>query len=489
MIRSLIRSLIRLSFFPFQSLTLRLLLGAGLWIAVALAISGLALQALFRQHVEESLIVGLTDDMENLLASLDIGPGFSLTLRHRLGNPRFVKPYSGRYWQVEPVSGPPLRSRSLWDATLTVPADPLLDGALHRHVIHGPNGQHLLVLERGVRLPEQPAPIRLLVAADGEAVHSAVSQFRTVLSLALLVLGLGLLLAVALQVGLGLAPLRRLRRALAAVRRGEQRRLAGSWPAEVAPLVHDLNGTLDHVDATLTRARAQAGNLAHALKTPLAVLAAAGDDAPEAPLAPLVRKQVAIMRRQVDHHLARARAAATATVPGARCDVGRVAERLISALRILHRDRPTPVTLIQDAPAAVFFHGDSEDLTEMLGNLLDNAARWAKTTVRLTLHPAPLSAAGAPTGSAPLSRPPSRPPSRQIRIQVDDDGPGLTPEQRQTLPVRGARLDESTPGTGLGLSIVAELAELYGGGLELAASPLGGLQVNLHLPASGDDAP
>jgi len=264
------------------------------------------------------------------------------------------------------------------------------------------------------------------------------------------------------QVRKGLSALDDLRVQLSAVRQGRERQIAGRYPAEVEPLVSDLNALLDHRDHAVRRAVAKAGDLAHGLKTPLAVLAqeaARADAAGHRDLAESIEQQVDRMRRQVDYHLAQARAAASGATPGARCAVAESAASLARTLQRLHADR---VAIDVNVDAAHVFRGQREDLDEMLGNLLDNACKWARSRVAIA------SAAG----------------DHSVVITVDDDGPGLDGSMREAVLHRGVRADEAAPGSGLVLAIVRDLAELYGGSIALDASPLGGLRARLQLPGS-----
>ena len=265
--------------------------------------------------------------------------------------------------------------------------------------------------------------------------------------------------AVFLQLKLALGPLERLRHSLARVRAGQAARLQGSYPAEIQPLVEEFNGVLDHDAAILERARTQAGNLAHALKTPLAILANAAAREP-GELGRLVTEQVGTARRQVDYHLARARAAASAQLPGQRVAVRPLLEGLLRVMGKLHGERGLHLELLPVRGEAAF-RGDVQDFQEMLGNLLDNACKWAASQVQVALE----------SGS-----------DGQLVITIEDDGPGLPEAVRETVLQRGVRADEAMPGSGLGLSIVADLAGLYGGSLNLETSPLGGLKVRLGLP-------
>ena len=261
----------------------------------------------------------------------------------------------------------------------------------------------------------------------------------------------------------GLKPLNEIRRRLADVQSGRAKQVLGRYPAEVQPLVRDLNGLLAHQEQAVSRAVAKAGDLAHGLKTPLAVLSQEADRAAahgQAELAAAIGEQVERMRRQIEYHLAHARAAASGATPGLRCEVHASADGLARTLRRLHADRG--ITIAIDVPAGVAVRCQREDLDEMLGNLLDNACKWARTRVTLSLH-----------GDAD-----------RVALLVDDDGPGLAAPMRDAVLQRGVRADEAAPGSGFGLAIVREIAEVYGGSIVLAGSPLGGLRAQLILPAA-----
>lgn len=445
------------------SLRARLLAVSVVWIVAALGVTGFVLADLFREHVRERFEAELRIHLDQLTAALEIAPGGAVGLRSELSDPRLRKPYSGLYWQVDAMDGAPaaVRSRSLWDAVLRVPGDTPLDGALHVHHIVGPEGEPLVMMERVVR-PEEGggASFRLIVAADARGMTNPVREFVGLMGAALAVLAIGLLVAVTLQVSVGLAPLQRLRGDLAAVRDGTSRRLAGRFPDEIRPLVDELNAVLAHDAELVERARTQAGNLAHAIKTPLAVLANAAARE-EGGLAAVVTDQVASAQRQVDRHLARARAAATVRVPGQRTDVRSVVDGLMRVMRRVHAERH--LILAFEAPGGEpVFRGEEQDLQEMLGNLLDNACKWARTRVVVTASAAP----------------------GRVVVVIDDDGPGVPAADREAILARGVRADEQRPGAGLGLDIVRELAQLYEGSLELAPSPLGGLRVTLALPSA-----
>jgi signal transduction histidine kinase len=455
-----------------QSLRWRLLLATLAGVAVALLLAGVVLSSLFREHTTRQFQAQLQQQLDQLTALLEPDPQGEPRLKTPLNDPRWQTPYSGLYWQMEhadtPVATPALRSRSLWDTALVVPRDRPPTGAVHSHRLSGPDQQNLLVLERTVQFDPSPMRWRLLVAGNTRELEQANARFSGTLALCLLVLGLALLAAAWAQVVLGLAPLGRLQHAVQAVRHGNTSRLQGQFPVELQPLVQDFNRVLDQNEQVVTRARHMAGNLAHAIKTPLAVLAnAATQSASDATaLATLVREQVRSARQQVDWHLGRARANASG-VPGLRTDVPSTLEALVRVMHKVHAhrdDRPPLQIDIAPHAAPITFAGEKQDLQEMLGNLLDNACLWAHQRVALALR-----------SEGPW-----------LHITLDDDGPGLSAEQRQAVFERGVRADERLPGSGLGLAIAQETAQLYRGQIVLAPSPLGGLRATLSLPA---DAP
>jgi len=451
------------------SLRWRLLGGAVLAVAVALALAGWGIARLFERHVTDQFDLRLQDQMTQVLAALQLDAQGGPVLGRALADPRWERPYSGLYWQVQaPGAGdrePVLRSWSLWDERLFLPADGLTDGALHLHVIPGPAGQRLRALERVVQLDGRTDRWRVIVAADVVELESAQADFRDALVMALLVLGAALMAAVWVQVGVGLRPLRDLQAAVQRVRDGHETRLQGALPTEVRPLVDDFNLVLAENEQGIERSRRLAGNLAHAIKTPLAVMAGLADDPaqPREALARQLREQVEAVRRQVDWHLRRARAA-SASGPARRTPVAPVLDGLLRVMAKVHapRDNRAPLELVLDAPdPALCFAGEEQDLQEMAGNLLDNACKWARSRVVVTAQ---------------------REPDRW-RLVVDDDGPGLAPEQCVAVLQRGVRADEQVPGTGLGLDIVRDIASLYGGELRLGRGPLGGLRAELRLPS------
>ena len=473
-----------------SSLRVRLLAATLVAVAVALLLAGVFLDRLFREHVMRQLEGALTAQLDQVTARLEFdATGAPRIDPQALSDPRWTRPFSGLYWQLdERRDGVPragvLRSRSLWDHVLALDGDVLADGEVHLHRARGPQGAPLVVVERTVRgearAPgERADPVpsvrwRLLVAADSRAASEAVSRFTGALVAALAVLLLLLGAAALAQVAVGLSPLRALQRALGDVREGRAARLQGRFPVEVQPLIDDFNRVLDLNAEGVARARTHAGNLAHAIRTPLTVLAQAAASAQGRPdaragdLARLVDEQVALARRQVDRHLARSRAAAASRLPGARAPVLPSLRGLVRVLERVHADRGIALRLEPSGFAvSATFAGEEQDLQEMLGNVLDNAFKWARTELRVEVRPVD-DRAGA-----------------WLRVVVDDDGPGVAPAERDAVMQRGVRADESVPGSGLGLAIVDDLAALYGGEVTLSDGPLGGLRVELVLPATG----
>jgi signal transduction histidine kinase len=455
-----------------NSLALRLFVSATAVTVVILLITGVVLSSLYRDGVERSFDRRLSVYLKTLVADV-AAPEEGEKISQSLGEPLFELPLSGWYWQVTKLSAPKPEvrsSRSLWDAglphleDLNVPTG--ADGTRKRYV-PGPEDQRLRLIERTVDLGDDG---RYLVAVAGDAleIDDETQGFDRAIALTFGALAIVLLITTMFQVRFGLGPLRRISESLAAIRSGTAERLEGRFPVEIAPLARETNALIEANREIVERARTHVGNLAHALKTPLSVIVneavARGDD----PLAVKVREQVEVMRDQVQHHLERARIAARATVVGTVTDVAPVVTSLARSMEKIHRDRGIAIDI--ETPRDTRFRGERQDLEEMVGNLVDNACKWAQSRVAVEV----LAERDAVKASSTL------------RVVVDDDGPGLTPAQRERIGAarRGQRLDETKPGSGLGLSIVVDLAALYGGALTLGTAPIGGLRAELVLPAA-----
>lgn len=451
-----------------DSLQARLIAAAAVWTILGLVVGGFLLSGIFRSSVESDFDARLKFDLDGMIAAAEPGPAGQVSLRGRFTDPRFERVYSGWYWQIAPEGkgkNEAQISRSLWDHTIKV-ADTVTRGGVQWSHGAGPEAQHLRIVSQHVEFPisDTPSPTdtrsyRFLVAGDSTQVENEVAQFNITLLWSFVVLGIGLLSGIYVQVRVGLMPLRRLRIALARIRDGHARKLDGKFPAEIAPLATELNALIEHDAEVVARARTHVSNLAHFLKTPLSVITSEASAEP-GPLADTVIKQVGTMRRQVDHYLARARAAGAVNALGNRTEIGPVLEDLARVLKRIHAERAIALTV--DCPADLCFRGERQDLEEMTGNLMDNACKWAKSRVAVSAH---------------------RLSGTHLEIVVGDDGPGLNLEELSRIGERGERLDESVPGSGLGLAIVRDIARLYGGSLSLGRSSLGGFEARLALPA------
>lgn len=492
-----------------KSLRWRLLLGLLGVLLVALVLTGLMLQRLFNQHISEQFRQDLIVQLDQLTSKIELDENEQVNIDPQsMSDPRWTRTYSGLYWQIDKISAGGhvtagvLRSRSLWDYTLNVAPDRLApansssrlkpktnsntDGNIQRLRATGPQGAPLIVLVRTIQIESSnAAQWRLMVASETSQLQAAFGHFAGLLAISLCILFVLLVAAGWLQVQIGLAPLKPLQKALQQLRTGEVQRLDGHFPLEVQPLVNDFNTVLANNAAIVQRARTQAGNLAHAIKTPLAVLqqaafqantqrqthananAQAGTADPLHQLPQLVAEQVALARRHVDWHMARSRAAAAAGIPGQRTLLMPVLESLVRAMHHVHADKNLDIQ-IQSSEPHMAFAGESQDLHELLGNLLDNACKWANRQVLLEL------ASTTHNGQ------------RYVGITIDDDGAGIALQQRATAMQRGLRLDESVAGAGLGLAIASELTALYQGQISLQDAPTGGLRVCLKLPAAAD---
>lgn len=458
------------------SLRRRLLAAGAIWIVLALLVVGVLLVLLFRHHAEQELAERAAGPLDTLAAALTVTASASSTddVEPRLGlteepsDEAFKRPYGGAYWWIGDAQAVPLRSRSWWDAapppSLAAGFGRLVDANVGRFEAVGPQEQPLVVWARRVELGGWDRPLVVAVAFDATRVRGMTRDFARTVAWALGVLALALWAASWWQVRLGLAPLRRLQEALAGLRAGRSSQLQGRFPAEVQPLVHELNALLDDNDRLVRQAREQTGNLAHALKTPLAVLgnAAAGWQGEEGER---LRAQLGHIHRQIELQLARARATAAGTLTARdadrRADAAAVVDSLLRTLQRLHAERGIVATRVGD-PAPVMVAVDSDVLHELLGNLLDNAFRWARSEVRVTLQ--------------------VHARAQRLQLDIDDDGPGIPASRREEALQRGRRLDETQPGSGLGLAIADELVRLGGGSLQLADAPLGGLRVSVMLP-------
>jgi signal transduction histidine kinase len=453
--------------FPGRSIAARLFFAAAALSSVVLMIAGLALTEYYRRTAEEVFEQRLGVYLRAIVADVSesgedgrSGPG-------QLGDPQFELPGSGWYWQItrlDDKSHDIKASRSLFAGTLPKLSDLGVAaeiGGFRRGYALGPDGRRLRIVERIIDVGDVGIYL-VQVAGSGEEMEEQIARFRFALTVAFGALAIALAIGAAFQVHFGLRPMRQLQRELASIRRGERDRIMGKYPNEVAPLADELNLLISANRDILERARTQVGNLAHALKTPLSVVVNEADAAP-GQLAQKVQEQAQIMRDQISFYLDRARAAARGGALGAATPVAPSIEALLRAFSKIYGDKG--VVFSGGADPQLRFLGERQDLEEMIGNLLDNAGKWAKSRVTIEVS----------VDGGEASRP-------ALRVTIDDDGPGLVSHLRAAATQRGRRLDETKPGSGLGLSIVVDLAAAYGGSLQLDDSPNGGLRAELRLP-------
>jgi signal transduction histidine kinase len=455
-----------------NSLALRLFFSATTWTVVILVVTGVVLSSIYRTAVEHAFDRRLGVYLRSLVADVATPEENAGRFPQSMGEPLFDLPLSGWYWQVTRLDVPTRdvrSSRSLWDATLPqlgAPSAPSAPGGTRPGYAEGPEGQQLRILEQTVDLGDEGRYL-VAVAGDPAEIDEEIRSFDSALVLTFAVLAIVLLLTTTFQVRFGLAPLKRISEGLAAIRSGATERLEGAFPVEIAPLARETNALIDANREIVVRARTHVGNLAHALKTPISVMLNEATSQGSNPLALKVREQTEIMRDQVTRHLERARLAARVAAIGTVTEVRPVVTALARTMEKIHQHRGIVIDV--DAPEGSRFRGEQQDLEEMVGNLVDNACKWAQSRVAV---------------EAFSEKPDPRDDRRIIRIVVDDDGPGLSPQQREQVARRGRRLDETKPGSGLGLSIVVELASLYGGSLTLGTAPIGGLRAELMLPGA-----
>ena len=455
------------------SLAFRLFAGAAAWALVLLLLGAVALTTLYQRSVLRTMDDRLASVVGALVAAAETDPGGGIALARRPSDPAYDRVFSGRYWQI--LDGPALEggghhalvvSRSLWDEVLT-PTDALLDSALATpgqlisFDTKGPSGEPLRLTAQAVQLPARADMVIMMAAEDRIAADRDVRNFAITSGIMFLGFATAIAAGVFFQVRIGLAPVLRMRTSVAEVREGNQERVEGEFPVELQPLADELNAMLDHSRELVERSRTHVGNLAHALKTPIAVLTNEAR-ASDGPLAEMVQRQTGMMTEQVEHHLRRARAAAHAKAVGARTPVGPTVGDLARTLEKINASRGIRITV--EVEDGLNFKGERQDLEEMIGNLMDNACKWSGGLVHV---------------HAVRTEP------RELAVIIEDDGPGLDPDECEAALQRGVRLDEQAPGSGLGLAIVSDLAKAYGGDLSLSRSELGGLAARIGLPATG----
>lgn len=439
------------------SLARRMMLIAAGWISILLLVGGLALDRTLTSLVTHNFDEQLGYMLTGMIGSAEIGPDGEVFFIRPLGDQRFLEPNSGLYWQIRGQGHEDFPSRSLWDRSLEIPAGHF-DPQPHVYDSDQFAGEPLRVMERSIILPGSNTQWMFTVAASRKDLNEQIKMIRSILVYSFVALGFGLLLMAGMQTWYGLFPLRHVRRAIQKLRTTGAARVTEPLPQEVEPLVDELNALLAHTERQAEEARTHAGNLAHALKTPLTVVMnAATAKAPD--LSDTVIREAAVMRRQVDHHLARARAVGRRAAGMARAEVWPSLEAVLRAVERLYGNTRFDLDGNHDVSVAI----EKQDLEEILGNLIENAAKYGGGSVFVTVD-----------ASQDAS---------VCEIWIEDDGMGIPQAERIRIFDRGARLDTGKPGTGLGLAIVRDVVEIYGGTVELDESEdLGGLLVKLRLP-------
>jgi signal transduction histidine kinase len=457
-----------------RSLTARVLAVSTVWAVVALVVIGVVISALYRQGSERGFQDLLRAQLYNVINSISVDDNAALSGSPQLGDLRFSQPQTGWYWIVEPIGEfdtPPLLSTSLGTAKLPIVSvdEVPFDIRYERfYTTEDPFGNEVEVAETEVVLDIDGHAARFRVAGNRNVLEADINRFTRNLTIALSIFGLGGLGVNALTILFGLRPLDQVRRSLEKIRAGESERLDGAFPREIQPLANEVNALIDSNRRIIERARMQVGNLAHSLKTPIAVLLNEARVL-DASHGELIRVQADAMHTQVQSYLSRARIAAQRGSVLARTEAQPALERIVRVMRRLNPDKEFSLSVI---PPGLVLAMEQQDVEETVGNLLENAARYARDHVSLSVEPAPEEARG-------------KEPGRQwIVLQIDDDGPGLNTDEIALAMKRGKRLDESKPGTGLGLSIVSEIVGEYQGSVELRRRDGGGLRAKVLLPVA-----
>ncbi|MGB1975934.1 MAG: ATP-binding protein [Vibrio toranzoniae] len=435
------------------SLKSRLLLAAAFWLGAMILAAGIGIPKLVNDYLVDDMKQQLGLTMDELTANIETNNHGALIMAERLSDPRLNQPYSGIYWRAS-TQDQIIRSRSLWDKDLTIKRSPI-----HTSV-KGPKEEKLIYIEQDIYLPELSDPVTITIGMNDNSLESTLNQLTGQVWLILLLLFVGVLLLIGIQVSWSLLPLNKMQRELALLRKGEQQGLSDNYPKEVSPLVSDLNALLFHYQELLERARNHAGNLSHALKTPLSVLKNEIERLPDDEKK-LLQEPIHQIQSQIDYHLGRARMAGAMNILSVKSSPCERVEAIAMAFDKVYADNN--VTMVNELDLELDVAVEKTDLDEMLGNLLENNYKWARSIIRV--HAKDLT-------------------DGNVELIVEDDGQGIPEGKLEQVTKRGVRLDETTPGTGLGLNIVNEMAHSYRGSLTLGKSSMGGLRASLILKVS-----
>ncbi|MBK93088.1 MAG: hypothetical protein CMP33_02200 [Rickettsiales bacterium] len=449
-----------------NSLALRLFLSASVWIFFTLFCGGLLLSNIFRETSQKAFDDKLNLFMETLIGASKVDSRSSITVVNQLGDPRFFQPYSGWYWQINKGSTTLQRSRSMWDQVLTIDKRivggraQFIDSALRKESTEG-NGvvqsHNLAIIQREISFPGMDQPLIFMLSGNTEEYEENIAKFNTILISSLFLLGLGLFIAVFLQVRYGLLPLGKIKNSLFKIRNGDATKLEGNYPSEVWPLAEEINILLDHNEKIVNRAKTHVGNLAHALKTPLAVI---NNQITKENKNILVSSQIKVIESYVNKYLKKATTSSDISVKKSKINVFLCIKKILKIFRKINTDLKFD---FKEDCTDLLVVGNNDDFEEVFGNLLENASKWAKSNISIRIKKVD---------------------DLSIKITIDDDGPGLPKQKMNEVFVRGLRLDEQMPGTGLGLNIVKDIVENHSGKVWLEKSNMGGLRVIISLPLS-----
>ena len=450
-----------------NSLALRLFTSAIVWIFLTLLGTGIVLSDLNKQSNLKAFDDKLNLLLETLIGASKIDSSNSITVISSIGDPRFFQPYSGWYWQINSGAKTLSRSRSMWDQVFTL--DKRLIGGraqfLNSSLQNIDNQKkdkdivekkELQILQREISFPGFSGPLTFIVSGDTIEFRQNVEEFNRALSISLMILGLGLLFAVYLQVHYGLLPLNKIKNSLFKIRNGDATKLEETYPLEVQPLASEINDLIQHNEKIIDRAKTHVGNLAHVLKTPLAVISneSSTDNI-------IMRNQLELMRKHIDRYLKKAHLDASGKVAKEKLNLSSLLKKMI---KIFNKLYPNVTIKLTEKSSNLFVYSSLEDMEEVIGNLLENSCKWTSKLIKININKFS---------------------ENEIKFVIEDDGPGLAEAQLTNVFARGFRLDEQKPGTGLGLNIVKDIVETYKGKVWLSRSKnLGGLKVNVLLPMS-----
>ena len=443
-----------------NSLALRLFLSASVWIIFTLFSGGLLLSNVFRESTQKAFEDKLNFFMETLIGASRVDSTSSITVVSELGDPRFFRPYSGWYWQINEKSKTLVRSRSMWDQVFTLDKRLIggrakfIDEALRQTAQNNPgvSSQNLVVIQREISFPGMSTPITFMVSGNTNEFEKNISRYNNILVSSLVLLGLGLFVSVFLQVKFGLLPLEKIKNSLFKIRNGDATKLEDIYPTEVSPLAKEINTLLDHNEKIISRAKMNVGNLAHALKTPVAVIknhitVKKNDD--------VIDSQMIVIENYINKYLQKARASATSKLKKTKIDITEVIKKM---RQIFKKINPELKIIFKSNNEKFLIAGSEDDMDEIIGNVMENACKWTKTQVIIEIFK--------------ISK-------DQIKLCISDDGPGLPEKKMKEVFDRGFRLDEQTQGTGLGLNIVKDAVKNLAGSVWLEKSKFGGLKVNI----------